>query len=48
MRNTVHGRYLESIGFREDIIFSARIDAIPIVPELKDANVIGSTVPAVE
>ncbi len=46
VRNTVHGKYLESIEFGKDVVFCAQIDTIPVVPTLKDASVIGSDSPA--
>ena len=36
LRNAGHGRYLASIGFAGDLEAAARVDAVTIVPELRD------------
>jgi len=39
LQRAEHGRYLEEIGFGEDLKFCAQVDAIPVLP-LLDGNVI--------
>jgi 2-phosphosulfolactate phosphatase len=39
IRNTDHGRYLQEIGFGEDLKACAGVDVLPVVP-LLDGNVI--------
>lgn len=39
LRNTEHGRYLQEIGFEDDLKLCAAVDSIPALPQL-DGNVI--------
>lgn len=39
LRSTEHGRYLQEIGFGEDLKLCASVDSIPVLPQL-DGNVI--------
>lgn len=35
-----HGRYLTSIGFKKDVEFATEVDALPVLPILKDGRLI--------
>jgi len=35
-----HGKYLNSIGFSDDVTFSSKVDSIPIIPVLKDGKLV--------
>jgi 2-phosphosulfolactate phosphatase len=39
LRSTQHGRYLQEIGFEDDLKLCASVDSIPVVPQ-SDGNVI--------
>ncbi len=39
LRRSEHGRYLEGIGFEEDIPVCAAVDAVPVVPYLKEGRI---------
>ena len=32
MKKSEHGRYLHSIGFKEDLKFCAAVDSVPVIP----------------
>lgn len=40
IRQSEHGKFLESIGYSEDIAFASEIDSIPVLPILKDGQLI--------
>ena len=35
-----HGRFLDSIGFGEDVITAGKVDSIPVLPVLKDGRLV--------
>jgi phosphosulfolactate phosphohydrolase-like enzyme len=39
LRDASHGRYLVSLGFESDLDLCARMDAIPIVPSVKEGRI---------
>lgn len=39
LRRSAHGRYLEELGFGDDIATCAAVDRVPIVPFLKDGRI---------
>jgi len=39
LRRSEHGRYLEGLGFEEDIPVCAAVDAVPVVPHLKEGRI---------
>ena len=41
LRRSEHGRYLEGLGFEEDIPVCAAIDSVPVVPHLKEGRIMG-------
>jgi len=41
LRRSEHGRYLEGLGFEEDIPVCAAVDVVPVVPHLKEGRILG-------
>src|ERR1051326_272873 len=39
LRTTAHGRYLETIGFGEDLAVCARLDSVPLVPVCREGRI---------
>jgi 2-phosphosulfolactate phosphatase len=39
LRRSEHGRYLEGLGFEEDIPVCAAVDSVPVVPFLKEGRI---------
>ncbi len=48
LRRSEHGRYLEGLGFEEDIPVCAAVDAVAVVPLLKEGRIMapGNSAPA--
>jgi phosphosulfolactate phosphohydrolase-like enzyme len=40
VRSSRHGRELEAIGFGQDVGFCASLDAVPVVPVLRQGKII--------
>jgi 2-phosphosulfolactate phosphatase len=40
LRNSVHGRFLVTLGFESDIREAAKVDSIPIVPVLAEGRIV--------
>lgn len=40
LRSSRHGRHLESIGFGQDVAFCASLDAVPVVPILREGKIV--------
>ena len=40
VKNTVHGKYLQSIGFSEDVEYCAQVDSLEIVPILINKTIV--------
>jgi 2-phosphosulfolactate phosphatase len=40
VRSSRHGRYLDSIGFAEDVTFCATLDSVPVVPALRQGKLV--------
>lgn len=39
VRASRHGRYLDSIGFGQDVAFCARLDSVPVVPVFRQGKI---------
>ena len=39
LRESDHGTYLATLGFKDDLAFCARLDAVPCVPVLRDGRI---------
>ena len=43
LKNTEHGRLLQSIGYEKDVIYCSQTDILPITPFIKDGVIINSS-----